>query len=194
VVCKRCGKSNADDAAYCAGCGAPLAAQAATAAGGVAPGAPTAAGPPAEKPVFHLDVKRWSGADMATGGATIVLFISLFLPWFGYGGQTVNGLWHSYEYLTLIVSLAILAYLVIRAAGQELRLRPPLRHDVLLLAATGVNLLIVLIGFLAKPSASSLFITFTANWEFGAFLGLLAAIVATAAAASPLVRERTAHP
>jgi hypothetical protein len=60
---------------------------------------------------------------------------------------------------------------------------------VLLAAATGINFVLVLIGFLARPSASDLVITITANWDFGAFLGLLAAFVAAAAVIGPRLRE-----
>ena len=33
-------------------------------------------------PPFKFDAKRWSQADRIAGGATLVLLISLFLPWF----------------------------------------------------------------------------------------------------------------
>ena len=189
-TCSQCGTRNPDDAISCSGCGETLSAQ--TPAGGEsaansrdvpAPGVTTAG--------FRLDAERWSGADKVVGTATLVLFVSLFLPWFSYGGQSVNGLWHGFEYLTLIVALAIMAYLIARAAVSSLRLHLAVRHDVLLLAGTGINLLLVLIGFLARPSGSAFFITVTANWDFGAFFSLIAAITAAAAAARPLLAERT---
>jgi hypothetical protein len=125
------------------------------------------------------------------GGATLVLFIALFLPWFTYGGDSVDGLWHGFEYLTLIIALAIIAYLIMRAALPSLPFNLPVPHETLLLAATGVNLLLVLIGFLARPSASAFFVTVTADWGFGAYFGLIAALVALVAAASPVVQART---
>jgi hypothetical protein len=100
-------------------------------------------------------------------------------------------LWHGYEYLTLIIALAIIAYLVMRAVLPSLPFNIPVPHDTLLLAASAVNLLLVLIGFLARPSASAFFVTVTASWGFGAFLGLIAALAATAAAARPVVAART---
>lgn len=189
-TCSQCGTPNADDATSCSGCGALLAAQPAAEGESAGKfqdvpisGATTAA--------FRLDAERWSGADKVAGAATLVLFVSLFLPWFAYGGQSVNGLWHGFEYITLIVALVILAYLIARAAVSSLRLNSAVRHDILLLTGTGINLLLVLIGFLARPSASAFFITVTANWDFGAFFSLIAAIVAVAAAVSPLLAERT---
>lgn len=142
-------------------------------------------------PGIRLDAARWSGADRVAGVATLVLFISLFLPWFTSGGYSVNGLWHGYEYLALILALAIIMYLVARAVVSPLQLNWPVWHDLLLLIGTGINLLLVLIGFLSRPSGSAFFFTFTASWAFGAFLSLIAAVVAVAAAASPLLAERT---
>ena len=189
-TCRQCGIASADDAASCPGCGALFVASPGMAreSTGRAPGARPAG---AAGPGVRLDAARWSGSDQVAGAATLVLFISLFLPWFGYGGQSVDGLWHGYEYLTLIVALAIIVYLLARAAVPSLPLNSAVPHDVLLLAGTAVNLLLVLIGFLAKPSASVFFVTVSADWEFGAFFGLIAALVAVGAAASPLLAERT---
>jgi len=66
-----------------------------------------------------FDARRWSFADQVTGGATLVLLISLFLPWFGTDGGflsvTVNGMWHGYMVIAVMLALAILGYLVLRA-------------------------------------------------------------------------------
>jgi hypothetical protein len=140
---------------------------------------------------IKLDAARWSGADRVAGVATLVLFISLFLPWFTSGGYSVNGLWHGFEYLTLILALAVIVYLVARAVVSPLQLAWPVRHDLLVLTCTGINLLLVLIGFLSRPTGSAFFFTVTADWDFGAFFSLTAAVVAVAAAVSPLVAERT---
>ncbi len=39
----------------------------------------------------QLDMNRLTKADRITGVATLVLFIALFLPWFGISGPTVLG-------------------------------------------------------------------------------------------------------
>jgi hypothetical protein len=140
-----------------------------------------------------LDVRGWPVTDRIVGGATFVLFISLFLPWFEYAGQTTNGLWHGFEYFTLIISWVIIGYLLLRASRPSHPLNSALPHTALLSAATGINFVLVLIGFLARPSASDLVITVTANWDFGAFLGLLAAFVAAAAVIGPRLRESIGH-
>ena len=76
--------------------GAPAAAAAA------APPAPHRPAPPV--PAYKFDAARWSLADRIAGVATIVLFISLFLPWFtvsiGFASGSVNGLWHGWMYIS----------------------------------------------------------------------------------------------
>jgi hypothetical protein len=143
--------------------------------------------------VFSFDLARLSSDDKIIGAATLVLFISLFLPWFGYAGQSVDGLWHGFEYLTLIVAVAIVAYLVLRAGFERLPFGAGLPHELLLIAATGFNFILVLIGFLAKPSVTFLFLSASASWDFGAYISLIAAIVAAAAAVLPVVRARAAR-
>lgn len=133
--------------------------------------------------------ERWSTTDRVTGGATLVLSVSLFLPWFEYSGQTADGLWHGFEYVTLIISFAILAYLALRAGLGSMPLNSVLPHTGLLTWATVINFVLVLVGFLARPNASAFVVTITANWDFGAFLGLLAAVVAAAAVIGPQLRE-----
>jgi hypothetical protein len=139
---------------------------------------------------FKLDIERWSVPDRVVGGATLILFISLFLPWFTYGGSSVDGLWHGYEYLTLIIALGIIGYLIARAAIPSFQPNMPVSHDMVLLAASAINLLLVLIGFVARPSASAFFVTVTASWGFGAFLALIAALAATIAAVRPVLAAR----
>ena len=53
-----------------------------------------------------------------------------------------------------------------------------------MLAATLVNLVIVFLAFVFKPGGSGV------GWEFGAFLALIAAIVAAAPFAIPQLRAR----
>jgi hypothetical protein len=144
-------------------------------------------------PLIGVDISRWSRTDKVAGGATLVLFVSLFLPWFEYGGQTANGLWHGFEYITLIVSLVLLAHLALRACVPTLAGGLAVSHHVVLPTATGINFLLVLVGFLARPSAFGLVIAIAANWAFGAFVSLLAASVAAAAVFGPRLRDFIGH-
>jgi hypothetical protein len=54
-----------------------------------------------------------------------------------------------------------------------------------MMAATLVNLVIVFLAFIFKPGGSGV------GWEFGAFLALIAAIVAAAPFAIPQLRAKT---
>jgi hypothetical protein len=133
---------------------------------------------------FKFDAKRWSQTDRIVAIATFVVFISLFLSWFGAFGVSVDGLYHGYMYLTLIVSLAILVYLALVAGMDKLPFKLPISHPQALLFGTAFNLLLTVISFLTKPSVTS--------WQFGAYIGLIAAIVAAAPRVIPAIQARFA--
>jgi hypothetical protein len=195
-TCPQCQSATSDDAGFCPNCGAALTG-AATAQATHAPGAPTATAAPvgsasgaSTMPAYKFDAARWSLADRISGVATIVLFISLFLAWFGISviGITVtaSGLSaHGYLYLVLIVCILIVAYLVLRAGWEELPGGLNLPHLTTMMVATLINLVVVFLAFIFKPGGSGV------GWQFGAFLGLVAAIVAAAPFAIPQLRERT---
>jgi len=136
-------------------------------------------------PSFRLDASRWTRTDRITGISTLVLLISLFLPWFGISLFGINaeadGLTaHGYLYLVLVVCLAITGYLVATAGLAELPAAFPLTHRQRLLAATGLNAALVLLAFLIKPTATS--------WRFGAFGAVIAALAALAPQVLPAAR------
>ena len=141
-------------------------------------------------PAYKFDAARWSLADRIAGVATVVLFISLFLSWFGISviGITVTASGvsaHGYLYIVMILSILIIAYLVLRAGWDELPGGINLPHLTTMMAATLVNLVIVFLAFIFKPGGSGV------GWEFGAFLALIAAIVAAAPFAIPQLRAKT---
>jgi hypothetical protein len=160
---------------------------------GTPPGPVGSAVPGASQVPFSFDMKRWSQPERIAAVATLVLFISLFLPWFTYnfgiGSVSVDGLWHGWMYLVLLLCLAILAYLVLRAGFAELPFKLPLPGEQLLLIATTVNAVLSILAFLLKPGG----IGFSGiGWGFGAFLGLAASIVAAAPLAVPAIKARRA--
>ncbi len=139
-----------------------------------------------------FDVARWTKVDRIVGIATFVLFISLFLEWFGVSASfgvysvsaTASGLSaHGYLYIDLILCLLILIYLVIKASFDEMPFKLPVAEDMLFFGATGINFLLVLIGFLLKPGGSGV------GWRYGAFIALIAAIVAVAPYVMPFVKK-----
>jgi hypothetical protein len=215
-TCPQCQSEAADGANACPSCGsalspaptaaqepaatdapAPPAAAAATTppptappAGGTSPGStPPAAAARAAIPPYKFDVARWSRADEIAGVATILLFISLFLPWFtisfGFASASVNGLWHGWMYLSLILCIVIVAYLVLRAGWDALPITQEVPHALVMTIATVVNLVLVFIAFIDKPGGSGV------GWGFGAVLGLVVAIIAAAPYAVPQLRAKT---
>ncbi len=179
MICLRCGHESAAGSGYCPGCGTPLSADL---SGSIATPA-VSASPPARGQAFHLDPARWAITDRVCGGATVVLFISLFLPWYSASASfagisassSVDALTaHGYLYLVLILTLAMIGYLVGYAGLREMP-SLPLGHEQLLAAGAGINLALVTIAAIFKPSGDGVV---SVGWSFGAFIGLIAAIVA----------------
>jgi len=183
-TCPQCQTEASEGANHCPNCGAQL------------HGAPTAPAATARlgasgsaMPAYKFDVARWTQADRIAGIATLVLFISLFLPWFtisfGFASGSVNGLWHGWMYLTLILSIVIIAYLVLLAGWDKLPISQDVPHLTVMMIATIVNAVLVLIAFIDKPGGSGF------GWGFGAILGLIAALVAAAPYTIPQLRAKT---
>ncbi len=148
---------------------------------------------PTAKPMsgFAFDMKRWSQAQRITAIASLVLLISLFLPWFTYkftyGSVSVDGLWHGWMYLVLLLCLAIVVDLVAKAGFKVMPYKLPLPEEQLLLIATGINAVLTVLAFLLKPGG----IGFSGiGWGFGSFVGLIAAIVAAFPTAAPAIKAR----
>ncbi len=140
---------------------------------------------------FSFEMKRWSPPERTTAIATLVLLISLFLPWYTYkfalGSVSVDGLWHGWMDLTLILCLVILVYLGMRAGFSEMPVRLPMAGEQLLLVTSVVNLVLCVLAFLDKPGG----LGFTGvGWGFGAFVGLIAAVVAAIPLGLPALQAR----
>jgi hypothetical protein len=146
---------------------------------------------------YNFEARRWTVSDKVAGVASLVVLISLFLPWFSGSVSADNSLGlsaqsgsesgtaaHGWLWLVFLIVLLILAYLVVTAGFRVLPFKSPVRHDQLLLGAAGVNLLLVFIGFLLKPSTDGL-AGVSIGWSIGAFLALIAALVAVVALTPP---------
>jgi hypothetical protein len=91
-------------------------------------------------------------------------------------------------YITLILSLAIIALVAAEVLGLwKLPSTIPLGREQLLLIATVINLVLVLIAFLFKPSGLGVV---HVGWSWGAFVGLIAAVVAAFPLAWPVIQAR----
>jgi hypothetical protein len=183
MFCSQCGASLAEASARCPDCGAwppgdtgPVPA-AATAGAPARPAADLAA-------AYSFDARRWTRNDQIVGGASLVVLISLFLPWFSVslgslGSASASGTSaHGWLWFVFIVGLGTLAYLMLVAGYERLPFRLPWPHERLLLAASGLNLLLVLLAFVLKPGGGLSGVK--VGWDFGAFVALLAAIAAVA--------------
>jgi zinc-ribbon domain len=200
-TCPTCQSQAADDATFCPSCGAALSSSS-TATQGPAVGAHASAAASADAapaadassrsavPAYRFEASRWSLADRIAGVASIVLFISLFLSWFGVSviGITVTASGvsaHGFLYIVMIICILEVAYLVLRAGWDRLPISANIPHLSVMMVATIVNLVLVFIAFIDKPGGSGV------GWEFGAFLALIAAIVAAAPYAVPQLRAKT---
>ena len=221
MVCSNCGSEVAAGSPTCARCGAPQPA-------GVAPGAqahgyqqqqqnpapgggwgpaPTHGGSQAPQTSgFNFDISRWQRAEQITGAASLLLIISIFLPWFTasvsatISGNTISRsasasgtASHGFLWLVFFIGLAVLAVLVIQAGFARFPINLPFGVPALLVGLTGVNLLLVLVAFLIKPGTGSVDTTglsVSIGWGFGAFVGLLCAIAAFVPLVLPATRPQ----
>jgi len=124
--------------------------------------------------------------DQTVGGASLVVLISLFLPWFGVtllgSTVTISGTsTHGYLVLDVIVAIVLIAYLVLRSGWDEFPVNLPVAHAPLLLIGTGLQFLLVVIGFFDIPSGLS--------WEIGAYLALIGSVAAAGPVIIPAIRS-----
>ncbi len=122
--------------------------------------------------------------DRVAGPATLVLLVSLWLPWYSVGPLSVDGLSvHGWLFIAVLNSIVLVLYFLITAFGVgDLAEQGRMSKDQLLAVMTGVNLALVALGFLLKPAGLS--------WAWGAFLALVAAIAAFLPFGLPLIKER----
>jgi hypothetical protein len=126
--------------------------------------------------------------ELIFGPATAVLLVSFWLPWYSvsFFGQTfsASGLSrHGWLFLAVLDAIVLVLYVLITAFGAgDLVDQGRLSKEQLLTVMTGVNLVLVLMAFLLKPSGT--------GWTYGAFLALAAAIVAFLPFGVPLVQAQ----
>ncbi len=122
--------------------------------------------------------------DRIVGPATFVLLISFWLPWYRIGPLSADGLSaHGWLFIAVLDSIVLVLYVLITAFGVgDLAAQGRLSKDQLLTLMTGVNLALVVLGFLLKPTGLS--------WSWGAFVALAAAIVAFLPFGIPLIKAQ----
>jgi hypothetical protein len=216
--CSQCGHEAPEGANACPNCGASLATAAPPGASAAPPGAgspmPVGATPAASgsgAPGFAFDINRLTRVERIIGGATIVLLISLFLPWDKYSEtETLNGVTsssasvsfsgyslHGYLWIVFILSLAVIGFLVAKAGFATMPFALPVSEDQALLVATAISFILVLIGFLLRSyggstSSAGLGYSYHAGWSYswGSFVSLIAAVVAVVPLGRPAIQKQ----
>ena len=137
---------------------------------------------PPRKPRQRLNALNTQ--DRVAGPASLVLLISLWLPWYSFGPFSVSGLSaHGWLFIAVLDSIVLVLYVLITAFGAgDLAEQGRLSKDQLLVLLTGVNAALVVLAFLLKPSGFS--------WSWGVYLALVAAVVAFLPFGLPALRAR----
>jgi hypothetical protein len=149
-------------------------------------------------PPVSFDLARLTKVDKIVAGATLITMISLWLPWYS-GSYSIPGEMassgsisgtgdHGWLWLEFVLALVLLAYLAARAAWDEFPFRVPVAHTTLLIAGTGLQFLLILIGFFALPPTDGI-PGLSVTWDFGAFLALIASIVAVGPVVYPSAKS-----
>ena len=200
MVCSRCHTSNSPGARFCNACGVPLDGAAPAAMGATGPAGAAGAGP--GRPQASIDFRRLGVGDLVAGGALVVLFVSLFLPWYsiGYGGVSAStsamgsgaGGW---RVLVLVLALLTIGYLLVRTVWSTVRL--PIPHWQFLTVLTVVVALLTLLAFLVKPGVDTTGLGTAGigtSWSYGAYIGLVAAVAAVGGAVQRSRQSDTIEP
>jgi hypothetical protein len=211
VICPQCQAMNEQESIFCGNCGNSLGGQADVAADLYVPRSSASQYPrtPGEQYIpnhrasrhipaaavpagdFRLDLRRLTPVERTAGGASLIVLISLFLPWFGFDALgtniSVSGT-AAHEYLIIVVLLAVLmaGYLLWRSGWEQFPVSLPVTHETLRLAGAGLQFLLVAIAFLEVPAAGL-------SREIGAYLALIASVIAVGPAAVAAIRSRQAR-
>ncbi|MGO9343893.1 MAG: hypothetical protein ACLP6E_15465, partial [Acidimicrobiales bacterium] len=193
----------------------PGAAAAPPGAGTAVPPGAQAAAPGLNLPPFAFDINRLSRNERIIGIASLILLISGFLPWDKYGGTETLTIGtttttthtgsvsfsgyslHGYLWIVFILSLVVVAFLVMKAGWAKMPFRLPIPDDTALLVVTGLSFVLVLIGFLTRSyggggsgSGFGYVYKYGWSWSYGSYIGLIAAVVAVAPLAWPLIQKQ----
>jgi hypothetical protein len=158
---------------------------------------PPAAAPYTPRPAlppFSFNLNRLTRVDKIVAVATFVTFISLWLPWYSVSVGGLDGSssasfdatsWgHGWMWLEVLLAIALVAYFIARAGWETLPFNLPIAHAPLLIIGTAVQLLLVLLDFIVVPYRS-----LGMGWGWGAFIGLIAALVAAGPVLYPAIQS-----
>ena len=125
-----------------------------------------------------------SREEKVIGLGSFVLLVSFWLPWYSIGPFSADGLdAHGWLFIGVTDSIVLVLYVLITAFGVgDLAAQGRMSKEQLLGVMAGVNLVLVVLGFLLKPTGW--------GWSWGALVALIAAIVAFLPFGAPLVRAQ----
>ncbi len=198
MPCTQCGAENPPNTKFCVNCGAPQAAAPPQAPptsqfsqpsqvpnpGGFGQAvAPAQQRPPSQ---VSIDFRRLGTGDIVAAIGLVLLFIDLFLSWYTASEDSISestsalgtgaGGW---RFLILVLDILILIYFLIRTMTPR-GLRLPLPHWQLLTGLLSLEFLLTLLAFLIKPSLGPDSEGISISWSFGAYIGLVVALIALA--------------
>ncbi|HEV2634585.1 MAG TPA: zinc ribbon domain-containing protein [Actinocrinis sp.] len=205
MYCSACGAAVDQGAGFCASCGTPAPGFAPTGPPPPRPipvpsaFAPRPAAPPSAAgrgappdPVTTIELRRLGTGDLIALAGTVLLFVSLYLPWYSLSfsdptlGTDTTFLSTSalgagaggWRFLIFVVCLLVAGYLFARTMIRRPTRRMPLPHWQLLAVMCGLNMLLTLMAFLIKPGDGATVAGVSFSWSFGAPLGLAASVLA----------------
>lgn len=142
---------------------------------------------------FHfedMNVKRLTAADITTGVASLLLLVSLFLPWYavqaGGASFSLTGVaHHKFLWLAVLLAVVVITYLIVHATvGAQ---ASPVSKEPVLLGLSVIQLILVIIPFFDVPIAMVSGVTVSP--AYGAYVALAAAIISLIAVIVPFVRS-----
>lgn len=152
--------------------------------------------PEDETDTFHIEdvnLKRLTVADIVAGAASLVLLISLFLPWYTVSvpgvTSTLSGTEiHRFLWLAVLLSVVVLTYLIMHATvGLGSTPINKFGREPVLLSLSLVQLILVIVPFFDVPD--TLIPHVSVGFAYGAYVGLVAAIAALVTVIVPFVRS-----
>lgn len=129
-----------------------------------------------------MDLQQLSTPLKIAGGAGIVLFISLFLPWYSVSAEGLGveisesgNAWEAFSLIDVLLFLAAIAAVGVAVAGAQNRMAAlPVPASTLLLAVGGVAALLILYRLIDTPFDDVPDAVDTGR-SWGLFVGLIAA-------------------
>ena len=125
-----------------------------------------------------MDLRRVRASDWLTALVGLLLFVDLFLPWYGAAGETANA-WLAFSYVDLLLALAALAAmaLVVVTASQPAARIPQIMTTAVFWLAVAAAIFAVL-RLINVPGVDTILAGGGADVtrKAGAFIGVVASI------------------